>query len=119
MTEWKIISKAVNSKRLYDEVEDFVSTSMSDIGVNWSSDAQRASYVEMLEDYFTELAEDDRIEQFDVRCDGRNNKIKDMNDGKFILDLRYRQRHCLNVTQVRYTINAKNELDFDDWDPVF
>lgn len=117
MTTWTIKSKAVNSKLLYDDVIEFVEGSLNELGMNWSSAAQRESYVELLEDYFHELVSNNRIEQYDVKCDLRNNKLADMNDGHFVLDLLFRQRHCLNVTQIRFQISTKHQMEI--WDIPF
>jgi hypothetical protein len=96
-----------------EEIHEFVTVGMTETGVNWSSDVQRDSYIEMVEDFMMEVAMDNKIEQWDVRCDGRNNKATDMNNGKFVLEVMYKQRNCLNTTVLRYDIADDDELDLD------
>lgn len=113
MITWKLTSKAVNSKGLLEEIHDFVIVGMTETGVNWSSDVQRDSYISMLDDFMGECADEGKIEQWDVCCDNRNNKASDMANGKYLLEVKYRQRNCLNVTTLIYNI-----LD-DDAAPEF
>jgi hypothetical protein len=98
-----------------NEIHDIVVEGMTETGINWSSDVQRDSFIDMLDDFMHEVADEGKIEQWDVRCDGRNNKSSDMNDGRFILDVAYKQRHCLNTTVLHYDIEDDGDLtvDFD------
>lgn len=118
MITWKLTPKAVNSKSLMEEIHEFVTVGMEETGVNWSSDVQRESYIEMLDDFMYEIAEENKIEQWDVRCDGRNNKASDMNSGKYLLEVMYRQRNCLNVTVLRYDVTDTDDFDLSDLDFV-
>jgi len=113
MINWKLTSKAVNSKSLLAEVHEIVVEGMTETGVNWSSDVQRDSFVEFIEDYMMELADEGKIEQWDVRCDGRNNKASDMSNGKYVMDVVYKQRHCLNTTTLHYEIEDDGDLTID------
>jgi hypothetical protein len=111
---WTLTKRAVNSKPLFEEIHDFIVTGMDDTGVNWASEVQRTAYIEMLDEFLAEVAEEGKIEQWDVRCNSRNNKLSDMNNGKFVVDVFYKQRNCLNTTQLRYEIIDKQEVvDFD------
>lgn len=107
---WKLTKKSVNSKNLFEEIHDFVTTGMDDTGVNWASDVQRTAYIEMVDEYLAEVAAEGKIEQWDIRCNSRNNKLIDMSNGKFVVDVFYRQKNCLNTTQLRYEIDDGDEL---------
>lgn len=110
MVRWALTHRAVNSQLLLNEIHDFIIMGMEDTGVNWSSDVQREAYVQMIDEFMQEVAGENKIEQWDIRCDGRNNSAADMNQGRYVMEVWYRQRHCLNVTKLRYDIDD-DELD--------
>lgn|SRR5688572_4688890 len=101
--------KAINNKLLVEEVVSFVDDAIINFGVNWESDAQRESFVEHIKELMSELVEEERIEQFKVVCDRRNNSSDDMLDGIFKFDVHFKQRNCLNTTKVLYTIRTNSE----------
>lgn len=112
--KWKITKRAVNSKPLFEEIHDFVGAGMSETGLSWTSDALRHSYLDLVDELLSEVADEGKIEQWDVRCDARNNKASDMANGKFILDVFYKQRNCLNTTQLHYEVDTSDDiLDMD------
>lgn len=106
-TSWKLTSrKSVNSKPLLREIHEYITMGMEELGVDWDNDFHRMSFVSLIEDMLTDLEEEDKIEQWDVCCDRRNNTSADMAAGRYVLDVKYKQRHCLNVTALRYMITS-------------
>ncbi len=99
----KIKKRGVNSKQLFTEVSEFVEEGITSIGVRWSSDVHRESFVELVEDWLTEIYETGKITQFNVICDARNNPTFGA-EGRFYLTVSYRQKNCLNVTSLEYEI---------------
>lgn len=114
----KKVFKAVNSKALVKEISSFVEEGFTDLGVSWDSDSQREAFVEITEDYLTEMMEvEGKIVSFKVIGDRRNNKVSDNEKGIYHIDIQFRQKDCLNVTQLCYTIThledeKSNTIDF-------
>ena len=104
--------KSINSKGLYEEIYGFLKEGIDEFGVIWDSEAHRESYVEVVNDFLTDIAESGKIEQFKVVGDKRNNKYTDMDKGIYHVDVMYRQRNCLNTSQINLTIhNFDNDID--------
>ena len=99
-----IVSKNVNSKVLFDAIHETLYDAVTTLGVKWTSDTHRASFVEVIEEYFEDLVEDGKIEQYKVVCDYRNNKGGFSNAKEHIFDVYYKQPHCLNMTQIQYRV---------------
>ncbi len=110
---WTLTEKAVNSKPLFNEIHDFIAEGLNDMGVVWNSDSHRDSFISIVEDWLEEKWQEGKIEQFKVICDFRNNKIADMESGKYIIDVYYKQRNCLNTTQLHYEVQEEEELTID------
>lgn len=122
--DYKLDKYSVNNKILFNEVHKFLEEGITEGGVLWSNDIHRMSFVEILEDMLEELADDERIDQKNVICDLRNNSIADMEKGKYVLEVSYRQKNCLNTTRLVYTIQdlttktgLKDSLDFTLYSP--
>lgn len=114
MASWKRITRAVNSKVLLHEISFLVEEGLDDMGVIWSSDTHRESFVDLVEDWLHEKGDKGLIEQWNVVCDLRNNKIADMEAGNYVFEVFYRQKHCLNMTHLRYEIQDDgDQLDID------
>lgn len=104
MVTWQLEKKSVNSKVLFDEISSFIEEGLNDMGIMWSSDAQRDSFADIVEEWLEEVGGDGKIEQWKVICDYRNNKVAQMDEGKYVFDVYYKQRNCLNMTHLRYNI---------------
>ena len=109
--DYKLTTRAVNSKLLLKEIQE-LEVIFNDFGVNWSSDTQRMAAIDTIDDMMNYLYEQDRITQWKVVSDFRNNKIADMDSGIFYLTITYKQTHCLNTTTLEYRIDS-NELELD------
>lgn len=105
MTEYTLKTKNVNSKALLKEVSKFVSDIINNFNIIWDSNSQRDAILEVVDEFLEDLQiGDNKIEQWNVICDARNNKAKDTKNKTTHLDIYYCQRHCYNVTELRYTI---------------
>ena len=104
MPNFTLKTKHVNSNRLLNEVTAFINAIIVDFNIIWNSDSQRDAILEVLDEHMQDMAEENKIEQWDVVCDARNNKQIDMRNKITHLDVKYRQRNCYNVTELNYTI---------------
>lgn len=113
MAQLKVVNKSVNSKILYDEILAFLKEGVYDFGIVWNSEAHRDSFVHVVNDFLFDIAEEGKIEQFKVIGDKRNNKYSDIEQGIYHVDVSYRQRNCLNVTQIMLTIDDNDHAGSD------
>lgn len=112
MAKYKLTQKNVNSKFIFKPVNEFIVDGIETAGIMWKGESHRQSFVEVIAEYLNyEFQEVGKISQIDVRCDNRNNKSSEMDNGHFVLDVRFRQKHCLNITHLRYDIYDSDEDD--------
>lgn len=105
MTEFSLKTENVNSKPLLKEVSNFVEEIIQNFNIIWDSDSQRDAILEVVDEFLEDLRHNaNKIEQWNVICDGRNNKAKDAKKKVTHLDVYYCQRHCYNVTELHYII---------------
>jgi hypothetical protein len=102
--EIKVVAKSVNSKALYKEVNDTVYGSIETLGVKWTSESHRCSFIEIIEDYLLDLEDENKIEQSKVICDKRNNKTFSSLAKEFVFEVRFQQLGCINTTSLCYHI---------------
>lgn len=116
--EFKVEKRSVNSKSLCEQIQKDIEELIGSAGVLWSSDSHRLGFVETINDVLQQIEDDDKIDQWDCKCDLRNNTIDQMDKGIYIFEVSYRQKHCLNTTRLIYTIkdllisSLKELLDF-------
>lgn len=116
--EFKVEKRSVNSKTLCEHIQKDIEELITSAGVMWGSDVHRDGFVETIGDYMQLLQEADKIDQWDSKCDLRNNTIAQMDKGIYIYEVNYRQKNCLNTTRLIYTIkdllvaSLKELLDF-------
>lgn len=111
MTDYNLTTKAVNSKTLLSRVREYIEETMEDVSIEWSSDASREALLSIIEDQMELLLFDGLITQWNIMCDFRNNKVRDMEQGKFNLEVSYKQKHCLNTTKLLYKIQNSEEKE--------
>jgi hypothetical protein len=111
MAEVKKTFKAIVDKHICKEIDEFIDSGIHDLGIRWSSDMNRQSFVEIIEDELQGYVEDGLIEQYKVIMDKRNNKAADMANGIYKLEVHFRQMHCLTVTKLLYTITDNGSKD--------
>ena len=115
------VLKSVNDPSLAKEITDFVEEGMNELRFDWSSAAQRDSFIGILEDYIQDVGfgkDSPTMDQFKIICDKRNNKTLDTTNGKYHLDIEYKQRNCFNVTKIMYTIKLSQGPSMN-MDPPF
>lgn len=110
--EHKVDAKCVNSKILFGEISKFVNDGFDQIGSLFARDSGRMQFVSVVNDFFYALQDNDIITHWNVICDQRNNKVADMEAGQFRLTVSYKQRNCLNTTELRYLIRVNLS---EDW----
>ena len=97
-------TKNVNNKRLYGEISEFVESGLMSIGIRWSSPENRDSFAEVLGEWLGEFQAENRITQYNVICDDRNNPVSQQDEGIFKVTIKYKQLHCLNTTIIEYEL---------------
>lgn len=106
-TRLKTTSKAINNKTLYNEIDSFMIELFSIEGIDWWTNPDHREQVAlMVEDYLAELAHvSGRIDQYEVICDRRNNPRTINTDQPVNFTVKYRQKNCLNVSQIDYSFS--------------
>lgn len=108
--------KSVNSKSVVNDINLFVEEALQEFGIQWDSEAQRTSFVEILEDFLYDTSEQEgKIVAFKVMCDRRNNKASENENGIYQLDIHFNQKNCLNTTQLIYTIDTNVKSSEEDF----
>ena len=103
-TKYTLKTKSVNSKTLFNEVSNFINDIIDGFGIIWDSDSQRDAIIEVIEEFMEDLQNDNKIEQWDIVCDARNNKQEDVKNKIVHLEIHYKQKNCLNITKLLYKI---------------
>ncbi len=104
--EFKLDKKCVNSKILFTEISKFIGEGFNQIGSIFSSESGRLQFIVVLNDFFFTLQQNGIITHWNVMCDLRNNKVVDMENGQYRLTTSYKQRNCLNTTELQYLIRV-------------
>ncbi|MDE1829267.1 MAG: hypothetical protein KGI25_02980 [Thaumarchaeota archaeon] len=116
--EFKVEKRSVNSRSLCEQIQKDVEGFIGNAGVLWSSDVHREGFLDTIGEYLENLLIAGTIEQWNCLCDLRNNTIHQMDQGVYIFEINYRQKHCLNTTRLIYTVkdllisSLKELLDF-------
>ncbi len=111
--KYSLTTRAVNSKPLLAIIRQ-IEQVFTEYQIKWSYEPLRDAAIDMIDSVMEELADQGRITQWNVVCDFRNNKLSNMNDGKFNVTISYRQTNCLNTTVLKYhLVEEEMELDFE------
>jgi hypothetical protein len=98
-------TKNVNNDRICREVDNIVMEVLRLNGGSLSTTAYRDFFVELLEEHILEYKKvGNIIDNVEVTCDSRNNTLEDIKAGKVNISVKYQQVHCLNITELNYTI---------------
>lgn len=109
---YKVKTKAVNSKKLVAEICKFIEDSLEI--VDFSSAIHRTSYIQLIDEFIEDKHTEDKITQWKIVCDNRNNTLIDFDRGNVTLDIYFKQKNCLNTTHINYQLNISTGiLDFD------
>lgn len=102
-----IITKThnINNKRLFGEIDSFMTEVFESIGIAWSNGQHRVEFVDMIDLWMEQFAfESGKIIQWEIQCDSRNNTALDFETNNVHFDLMYRQKNCFNTTKIQYTL---------------
>lgn len=97
-------TRAVNSRRLFDEMNKLITDALNSVDMSWGNEDERTMFLEYLNSLLHEFYTNGLIEQWKVQCNSLNNLAEDMMNGKYILEISFVQKHCLNTTRIEYTI---------------
>lgn len=100
---FKLTTKSINDKRLFNDVNNFVADCITDED-EWSRGEYPEGIVAFVEEYLSQLYEELVIEQFKVICDDRNNVMIDVHHGVYTFCVQFKQRNCLNTTELSYRV---------------
>lgn len=101
-------SRGVNSQLVTNEVITFTTEVLNNtFFTDLSQEHDRDIVVTYIEHFFMVMADNDLVEQFDIIFDKRNNTTTDMNNGMFAMELRFKQKNCLNQTEVKFLMGGK------------
>ncbi len=102
MKQIKVVQRNVNSSKLFKDIDEVMQEALTSFGVQWRSEEQRNEFIEIMEEYFDQLVEQGKLAQHKCICDYRNNKT--FSGKELILEVHYKQPHCLNTTTLEYHI---------------
>lgn len=117
--ELDIKTKNVNSKPLYNDINEFVESGLMVTGISWLFPGNKQSFYEVMDEWLQEFVEDGKITQYDVICDDRNNTPDDEANGIFNVTLKYKQAHCLNTTEIHYKLSGLSTSDLPEFTITF
>ncbi len=108
----ELITYGVNSDTLTTDVITFTTETLQNFAFETLDDEENREFiVEYLERFYHILRDSDYIEQFDVILDKRNNNIKNLRSGMFVLETKFKQKNCLNFTRIILTRAGKFPYD--------
>ena len=92
----------VNSKSLVAKIDENVIGTMENIGVYWYDGSQRGFIIEYVQDVMRELQDQQKIYNFKVISDDRNNTSDTIDQGVCCIDVEFKQTNCINITKLHY-----------------
>ena len=110
-------STNVNSKPLFNEINEFIEAALTTSGIHWTEDRHRGALADIVVEWMQEFVAEGKITQFKCIADDRNNPSDQPSD-EFNVLVTYKQKHCLNTTTIHYHLkdDIHNEIDdLLDW----
>lgn len=104
MSTFTLKTRNINSKSVVGNISIFVNSIIEDFNIIWNSSSQRDAILEIIQTHLEDMAADNKIEQWNVVCDGRNNKRCDIENKITHLDIEFKQLNCYNITTLKYVI---------------
>lgn len=99
----KVKQRSVNNKRLFKEIDDSIRDTLQLLPTKWENPSNRQKICDGIEEFLSDFVEQGEIIHQKVICDKRNNKS--FVSGKHVvLEIHYKQPHCLNTTVIEYHI---------------
>jgi len=103
----KVIKRSVNSKQLFDKINECTLEAIKNFGARWTNESYRKGFVESLEMFLGMLGQEGVITQAKVIFDNRNNKSFSASTSGYLIEVHYKQAHCLNTSKIEYHISNK------------
>lgn len=103
----------VNNERIFAEVDNYVMEVVRMDITELTNENQRKQSAEVIEDILFEfLQTEEKVAENSVNviCDYRNNDKESFDSGLVTISVRYQQYHCLNTTEVVYTIDLSPHI---------
>lgn len=104
MVTYTITKRNINNAALFEEVHEFIEGIVLNFTVTCSINNERDTILEIIDELMEDMVTDNRIDQWNVMCDRRNNKASDIWKNITVLDITYRQVNCYNTTKLHYII---------------
>lgn len=101
MAKITVKQKNVNSKVLYNEINNHIITEVKTSTLRWNDQGHRDAVIDFVLAILEEQAADGRITQFNAFCKEEQVSVGSV---KTFLIVKYRQKHCLNITEITYFI---------------
>jgi predicted nucleotidyltransferase len=99
-------TRNVNSKKLFSLIKETLSQVCDEYIIIRSSIVDHTydySQLATFADLFMEdLVDRKMISQYDVKCDDRNNDEHEVRHGNIHMEIKFRQMHCVNVTNIKF-----------------
>jgi len=109
MNSFTLKSKGIASKFLHKTVTEFINEIIDEFSILYAHDVHRDAILEVIDEFFEELAEEGKISQYNVICDNRNNNEVLADAGITNLEIRYLQDNCYGMTVLNYVIISDKE----------
>jgi len=107
MSETTLETKAtnINNQRIYEEIDQFMIEIFSTLNITWTNKQHRNEFVSMIDMWMEQYChETGKIIQYNILCDSRNNTPNAFKEGPIRFTLRYRQKNCLNTSEIEYKV---------------
>lgn len=106
--------KYVNSTLLIEDIEELMRSSIKNVGFSWSNDAHREALLDLVDELMVQKKEDDKIYNYKVYSDHRNNPPEQIANGIHILTIKFRQKDTINQTMLEYIFTQNTDPNDTD-----
>lgn len=100
----------VNSEVLFRQIDKHIRSTIENLGNYWFKEDYRKLYLDHIEETIGEQVGNGKINQIKVISNEHNNTCVDNENGKYNIDIHYKQTHCLNVTTLSYVVQYDGDL---------
>ncbi len=103
----------VNNERIFAEVDNYVMEIIRMDLAEWLDEKHRKQGAEVIEDVlYDSFVTESKVNEHSVNviCDYRNNDLDVLAKGIVHIRIRYQQLHCLNTTELVYTIDLSTHI---------
>ncbi len=93
-------TRNINNQRVFKEIDDFMMEVFATLTIYWQDMNHRDQLVDMIDMWMEQWAlESGKIIQYDIQCSVPSTD-------KAIFCLSYRQKNCLNTSEIEYTFEV-------------